>query len=417
MSEIRELTQAELPAFIAVAANAYPDFPMRTEEERRRVIERFTAQIAVGDTSVHGLVRDGALLGGMKLYDFTMNIHGTQLLTGGVGFVAVDLLHKKEHVAKELIEYFLRYYRDRGAVLTELYPFRPDFYRQMGFGYGTQMSEYPVTPASLPKGPSKAHIAYLTTEDKDALAACYNRLQVRTHGMIAVSPGDYTRWLENPEVRVVGYKRDGHISGYLVFTFKQTREDTFMVNNISVTELIYETREALSELLTFLNTQSDQIRRIILRTQDASFYHLLSDPRDGSDIMIPSVYHQSNAQGVGLMYRVLDIAGFFRALGAHDFGGQTLRLKLAVADSFLSENDDGVTVQFERGRARVAEDGGASDAELRLGVAEFSSLVMGAVSFRRLYDYGLADISDSTHVETVHRLFLTAEPPICTTLF
>lgn len=35
--------------------------------------------------------------------------------------------------------FYLRHYRERGTPLTALYPFRPDFYRSMGFGFGTKV--------------------------------------------------------------------------------------------------------------------------------------------------------------------------------------------------------------------------------------------------------------------------------------
>lgn len=52
-----------------------------------------------------------------------------------------------------------------------------------------------------------------------------------------------------------------------------------------------------------------------------------------------------------------------------------------------------------------------------LDVAEFSSLLMGAVGFRSLYDFGLATISDPAYVATVDRIFAADRKPICTTAF
>ena len=86
----------------------------------------------------------------MRLFDFRMTLHETAVSIGGVGGVAVDLAHKKQKVARDMILFFLRHYREKGAALTTLHPFRPDFYRQMGFGHGTKMNQYRVKPASLP---------------------------------------------------------------------------------------------------------------------------------------------------------------------------------------------------------------------------------------------------------------------------
>jgi predicted acetyltransferase len=62
---------------------------------------------------------------------------------------------------------------------------------------------------------------------------------------------------------------------------------------------------------------------------------------------------------------------------------------------------------------------GATDAdvEIRVNVADLSSLVVGAVDFERLYTYGRAQISDLDYLETLQRLFAVARPPICMTGF
>ena len=59
----------------------------------------------------------------------------------------------------------------------------------------------------------------------------------------------------------------------------------------------------------------------------------------------------------------------------------------------------------------------AHDVEIRLDVAEFSPLLLGVVSFRSLYLYGLAEISDTGYLETINRLFLADARPICLTAF
>jgi len=53
---------------------------------------------------------------------------------------------------------------------------------------------------------------------------------------------------------------------------------------------------------------------------------------------------------------------------------------------------------------------------MSLDVAEFSSLLMGAVDFQHLYAYNLAEISDPAAVPVVNRLF-AAPKPICLTDF
>jgi len=422
-SSVRVLSPEDFDAYARIAINAYPGWRVVSEEDKERTRQRLLRYHEEDPTATfYGLFRDGRLLGGMCFHDFTMNFLGNLIMVGGVGHIAVDLLHKKEHVAKEIMTYFLRHYRDRGAPIVLLYPFRPDFYKKMGFGYGTKMNQYRVQPIALPRGASKAHIRYLDESacpgDGQALWDCHTRFTSKTHGMIEKSEYELMRMMRDPQLRIVGYEEAGRVLGYLAFTFEHT--DNFLLNDLHVRELVYESPEALSELLTFLHTQADQIRRVIIDTQDDLFHHLLADPRNGSEALIPHVYHESNVQGVGIMYRVINVPRAFDVLGERDFGGQTCKLRLTIGDSFLVENAGSVHLCFKKGRICEIDGTGGDrdcDVEVRMDVAEFSSLLMGAVNFRSLYRYGLAELSDPGYVTVVDRIFAVEEKPICMTPF
>lgn len=416
MREIRLLTDQDLDVFVNLVANAYPGMKIVSAEDRERTKQRLLEVGAEDDTvSLYGLFQEGRLLGGMRLHDFTMNMLGISMPAGGVGLIAVHLAYKKEHVAKAMVEYFLRHCRERGAPIALLYPFRPDFYKQMGFGYGTKMNHHRIKPADLPRGPSKAHVRYLGTDDLPALSACYHRVARRTHGMIDKCPYEIRGLRQAPPERIVGYVREGRVEGYLVLGFEHG--ETFIVNDILLREFVYETREALYELLTFLHTQADQIRYVILNTQDEWFHYLLQDPRDNPDGLLPRIVaHQSNLQGLGVMYRVVDVPGILERLREHNFGGQSCRLDLVVEDTFLPENAGRTALQVEDGYLQP-DPCPTADVEVTLGIATCSTLLMGTVPFRRLYTYGLADISDPAYVDTVDALFAVRDKPVCTTPF
>ena len=118
---------------------------------------------------------------------------------------------------------------------------------------------------------------------------------------------------------------------------------------------------------------------------------------------------------MGLIYRLIDVPGMFHMLRGHDFGGQTCRLRLTVEDSFLPENAASFLLGLEHGHLSLLEEEG-HDCELRIDIAEFSSLLIGVVGFRSLSRYGLADISDPGYIEVVERIF-AADKPVCMTAF
>ncbi|MCA9897618.1 MAG: GNAT family N-acetyltransferase [Ardenticatenaceae bacterium] len=415
--EIRPLqTESEWDDYTTLSMNAYPGIRATDEAARRRFKERGQELHADPIISVVGLFEAGEMRGTMRLYDFTMRLHGTDLLVGGVGGVAVDLLHKKERIAYDLVQYFQQHYRDKGAALTALYPFRPDFYKQMGYGYGRKINQYRVHPSSLPKG-NRQNVIFLDESHRQAFEACYARLMAGSNGLMN-QPESTLNMLFSPAstLKKVGYWADGQLQGYLLFSFEPVPNGTFLRNNIVVRTLLYENSAALRGLLAFLRAQADQIETVIFNTQDEDFHLLLHDPRNGTQNLMPSVYHESNTQGVGIMYRVIDVPRLFAQLAGHNFGGQTLTVQLNLRDSFWPDCA-GVWV-LQGGNGRITLDPAAKpDVAIGLDVAEFSSLFIGATSFRQLLAYGLADISDPAYADAVQALFYTANKPICHTAF
>jgi predicted acetyltransferase len=413
---VRPLADEELAPFARIAANAYPAMRLGTEDDVRGFAERLRDRMDPPADTLYGAFRDGALVGGMRLIEFRMNVRGVTLPTGGVGLVAVDLLHKKEKVARDLIASFLDWCGERNAPLAALYPFRPDFYKRMGFGYGAKSNQYHLRPDAFPASGDRSGLRYLSIADKEAIGACYARVQRRTHGMMEKLAKELDRHLENSVARVIGYERDGALSGYMAFGFDNDPKGNFIVNNLHVRELIYETREALAALLAFLNSQADQIERVVIETQDEAFTHLFAEPRDDSGQLFPSVYHQTNTQGIGIMYRVVDTRAAWAALAGVDVGGETLRLRLHARDTFRPTNDQPITIAFADGRPHVSEED-THDIALDLDIAEFSSLLMGVVDLESLHLYGLAEVSDTAWIPRLTRLFATPRKPITTTPF
>jgi predicted acetyltransferase len=168
--------------------------------------------------------------------------------------------------------------------------------------------------------------------------------------------------------------------------------------------------------LTFLHTQADQIEEISYNTQDDSFFYLLQDPRmEAGALLSQTIAHKSSTQGLGIMYRVLDVPRLFEVLENHNFGGITCRLQIDLSDSFFPENAGSYTVDFIDGKVRLAPES-AAEVALSIDVAEFSSLIIGAVRLNKLADYGVATLSDASYLSRLDRLF-DGPKPICLTSF
>jgi predicted acetyltransferase len=416
VSEIRKLNEEELTNYLEIVLNAYPSMKASAEvkeETLRRFIDRQS-----NDESLDylGLYRNNKLLGGMRVHSYHMNLFSKIIPVGGVGLVAVDLLHKKEKAAKELIESFMKIFLGKGVNMVLLYPFRPDFYKKMGFGYGPKMHQYRIRPESFPKGPSKSNLRFLSSEDKEKVAECYTKIVKRTNGMFLKTAAEIEGWFSNPENRMIGFDDGAEIKGYLLFTFEKRSQTHFMFNDLVIKEFMYDSPEALLEITTFLHSQADQVDRIVWNTQEENVHFLIDDPRNGSGNLLPSVYHESNISGVGLMYRIIDTKGIFEDLKERNFNHINAKVNVQLIDTMLSHNNGELILHSSDGRVRVVENG-EYDVEISLDISDFSSLLMGVVTFKELYLFGKAKLSNPSYINTINTLFSTTEKPRCITAF
>ncbi len=417
MYDIRKPNENDYPEMVRIVAEAYPGIGIFSEEARKKTEERLRK---VGDdrrVQYHCAFSGDKMVGLMRLHDFEMNVHGVKMLAGGVGNVAVDLVHKKAHVAKELMEFYLDHYEKKQAPLAILWPFRHDFYRKMGFGLGARTHRYAIKPQDLPSVGDKNKVRFLTADDVTAMNDCYNRYVPTRTGLIYEHEILWERYFKNQQkTRFVGFEQNGILRGFFCYEFATGKAEGFLDNNMEISWMIYESSEALLGLLSFLHAQLDQVNRVVLCTPDDDFYFALSDVTNGSGNIFPSVNHESHISGVGIMYRVLSLRRLFEALTGHDFGGVDLKLKLSIRDSFWPKNAGSYLLSFKGGKVSIA-DGGDADCEIGLDIAEFSSMVLGAVRFESLLRYGLATISDNSLANVVDDAFACAEKPFCLTGF
>lgn len=416
MRTIRSLQEHEFSDFTAIGQLAYPvifkDFgPEKLEEMAQSMWIRHSENPTV---TYYGAFDGDELVGGMRIHTFSMNVFGQMLPTLGVGMVAVSLAHKKQRVAYDLLQFFLYQAKQKGALFTILYPFRPDFYKQMGFGYGTEKHAYRIRPGHFPQHDPEGEIRIIT--DFEPVKACYERLLPKTHGLVALTPGDLENLLKTSGKNLIGYFREGECKGFLEAIFLPTNPSSMVRQDMRVSTLFYEDREAFLSLMEFLRRQLDQVDRIEFLTYEEDFHFLPFDPRDDTLDMLYELYQVSHRSGVGLMYRVMDVSAVFKALADHNFGCQTLTLMLDVTDSFYPAAQGQFIISFKDGKAEVVE-GIKPDVAIGLDISDLTSLLLGVIDFRQLYKFGLADIDNMDYFDQVQALFYSPIKPVCITQF
>jgi len=415
---VRLLEPGDAGTFATVArleVDAYP--VMRVEGAEG--IARFAARLEsiAGDPGVRVAVAegDGAIAGAMLLYDFTMRVRERDAFAGGLGSVAVGLAHKRRGVARTMVRWYLEDFRARGAAFAVLHPFRPDFYRALGFGYGTPVRRYRFAPATLDARGARGTVRLLDPRDRDALIACDERVRARTNGLIAKAPARVDRLLAEPALRHAGVEEDGVLRGFVQTAVRLGADGTANANELLVRELAAESPAYEAALLGYLRSQQDQFARIVVESQDDALWLASADPRDGSDVLVAApATHRVAELGLGVMYRVLDLERAFAHLGA---SAAPFALRVDSEDAFFPPTAAAPTFRFGPGGPPVRDDAARPDATLRAGIAELSSLLAGSLRLRDVLARRLAELEPLDALAHVARVLDAPSPPICTTRF
>ena len=211
---------------------------------------------------------------------------------------------------------------------------------------------------------------------------------------------------------VIAYIDGKEIQGYLAFQFDKLTKDNFLRHDITIDEFFYCSKEAFRELSAFLHSQSDQVEHIIYNTQDNEFHHLLADPRNGGNHLFLTA-QECNLQGVGIMYRVLNVEKFLASLKSNFLNiSNHITVSFKINDSFLTKNEKEYHVQFEKGFLESLPEDSKTDVQIEIDIADFSSLIMGTVNFSTLYYSELVKISQPKFISTLDALFRNGISPI-----
>jgi len=408
---IREIEINEVERFLEIYYSSYPFFEGSPEKIKKESEETRANLHKKRHYKYFGYYEEGIMQGIFIAYNYLMNFRGKMVDVGGIGSVGVNLLKKKEKICKKMVQHSISMFREQGKKFAVLYPFRLDFYTNMGFGFGSQKYQYSIEPRYFQFFKKSGKLEILKKEDNDLFIDYYNNRAEKGHGMIKRTVFELEEMLKNPQRKIMVYKSDNKIQGYMWFRTKKLYDFNFIKNNFEIIEMIYDDISVFEEFSSFLNTQADQFDRIIVNTHDEFFYHLVSNPSDGSNIMMPPVYHKTNNSGVGFMYRSLASEYLISCLPPAGAFEEEFKVRIKTEDDMIIENTCDITI--ETGTGKVFPAGEIPDAELEIKLNYFSSLIMGSVDLKNLVRFGKARLTNEKFLDPLNRFFKTEEKPVC----
>jgi predicted acetyltransferase len=299
---------------------------------------------------------DGPRLVAMaRSYELSQWFGGRAVPMAGIAAVAASPEGRGAGRATELLRRLLRSERDRGAVISTLYPSRAAVYRRLGYEYSAMRLQYAAAisdlpaapPPSRPAGPGVA-IEVFGWDNLPDIVACYRRFAARTNGLVEMGTKEWwsqrvlREWAKD-NARFVVARQGGEIRGYAAFTLETTEGWNF---RLVCSHLVWETGEAARALLGYF-------RRFRGVGRGVAWWGAPNEPlgllmETAADSFPPARVYRA-------MTRILDVRGALEARGYAWPAAAAGQATVAIEDDLFPENRGTFRIEAEGGRVRVTK--------------------------------------------------------------
>jgi predicted acetyltransferase len=355
----------------------------------------------------------GRVVGACQLLWLRQWIGGVSMPVMGLASVAISPTHRRRGLAGRMLTAGFEHARERGDVGSALFPFRAEFYEELGYGLAGEAHQYQLPPHLLPDDKAERRRIRLvdTPEDESAMHEVYAKAarDLQTGQLDRTARSWRKSWGDPDQAAVIYIGEGGEPEGYCIVRYRAD----LPVNTrfLEVEERAWLTLGAQKGIYAWLSTLGDQWREIVYRAHpEEGFGDRISEPRlpllaaPGWRLWFPSATLLR-----GPMFRILDVADALRMRTlATDV---ELTLKLVVDDPQVPENQGPWTVRMEGGAMHVEPYGGERcDAEFRVPMDTLSRIFIGALAVWQAISGGLGTIDHYEVVRLLDQALLVPKP-------
>lgn len=406
--KIQKITEKNYQDTYRILGNSYPDLKIPQD----KAFEWFNKILEDSENrDFWGGFIDNEQVSTFVTNNFTMNFRGQMIPAGGIGMVAVELLHKKEKICKQMIEFYEQYYSKKDTSMLVLYPFRPDFYNKMDFGMGSTLHAYAIEPRYFPKYEKSSKLEYAKLVNLSEITDFYNHLVKDQHGAMLRQEREFEGWLKSSNMRCLLYRDKDEIQGYMFFGFAERLPKDKGSFDLKIKEMQFKSVDVWRQFSTFLNSQIDQVKRVQFTTFDKDFYHYFSNTVNESKDFYHIIYQNISFEKTALMYKISDPLKFFENLNPNIFNQEDITIKFVIQNELFPKNKK-IMLTYNFAKSKIVNNEENIDLTLKMNLARFTSILMGSLSFSSAVRYGLVEIDNIKYIDCVDKLFRSKNMPV-----
>jgi predicted acetyltransferase len=384
-SALRQAGRRDIRRLAELWTHAFPG--ERTVEQRVRQLEE--GGVYGGIEQAWYIERQGRIAGAFRGYALTQYLHGAPVPMLGLAAVAVAADARRSGLGGRLCAAAVRIGRERGDLVSVLYPFRPDFYHRLGWGLVGSLHAHRFAPESLPVQVGHPRVYLAPGGLLPAVFECYDAVARSSHGLLQRTPAVWRQHLAR-EVHHIHALQDGaEVRGYVMVAYGPGPVPDR--KTLVVQELIARDDDARAELLSWISLQRDSWRVVAYDAlPEERFDLLLAEPRPYGYRPRRTLWAPTARIIRGPMLRLLDVPGALEARSAWPEAAP-LRFTLTVRDPLLPENEGPWQVDFDGRQVRCTR-AGAAPVELHTDAATLAQIHAGELRVSEAARFGRAEV-------------------------
>lgn len=339
------------------------------QESHRKFFEDFVKE----EYSLGYFDEYGTLMAQVLCLPYEVYIDGTPMKMGGIAYVSS--MPEGRHGGKigSLLTEWQRVMRETGQYVSMLGPFSYEFYRKYGYEIGFDVLKYTIPIEHLRSFKGKYKMKGYDKKDFSALKAVYEVYAKKHNGSMRRDDRLWTEFTfkhfwDGPNTRYTYVCYDENtLKGYIIFSI-----NSFNERKMNVLEIVYNDRETLDTLLSFIYSHQAQVGEVsISAPMDDMIQYMLPNPRVKREV------------GAGMMFRVVDVKAALLQKNAE--GMENCSFSIKIKDSIAPWNETPYKVSVRDGKIHVSE---CSNAEIECDIQAFSQLFVGYLTPSEVFRSG-----------------------------
>lgn len=321
-----------------------------------------------------GAVEDGEVIAAATAIDFLQNFDGKSAKMVGIASVCSLPEKRRGGAVREIFRSMLKDAREKGVLLSYLYPFSSAFYARFGYETAVNVTMVALPIAAFEQHSHTGHVKAFKPELLADVRRVYDAFSPRYNGMLVRT--EQFQWrvrlLEHDPVKelrytYIWYDEQDQPGAYLSFETLQEGESKVM----NITELCYISPAALRGIFAFIRRFSAQYQQVRLTLPQDEY--LLSYFAEHNPISF-----STKTRGQVL---ILNVAQALHQMRHPQGKGE---YSLFVEDAFLPDNQGLYHVAYNGADVRVElTQGNVDQADISLSINAFSVMAFGTIDLRQ----------------------------------